>query len=418
MRRCAWIAVAGLLLTIVDGGTADAANTNKTRVAPAFWGDACIVTVDRSVDPVAQLGIAIPYEDASLTADELPDSRRFQFFALCEDHSVQKELPNWVTMDDAQRSVDAGIVGDLPDAQEVLATADAWQMVGHDGAAGSCIVPINDADNRMPITCEDTADGIVWDTTGVPAGAYVIRSYTFEPDKNLWARRPGLVRIVDGDDDPGPAVTIGAPRRKATTYEEPGFIVTGCVAGMPGTTVELQFAEAAAVAEGDDAAWQTAANPVPDDGTFEALFVPPEELVYKAVYLRVIATDPEGRTWIAHSDHEIVILPGCGQAEGSEFASVADGCGIVPDDYVPPDEVVEQPTDCDYMPEDDGGSADESGDDGATSGDGGSTTGDDASDGTGGGSAGADDDGKGCRVGGHGPAWSLLVLLLAVRRRY
>jgi len=417
MRRCSRIAVAGLLLTIVDTGKASAANTNKTRVAPAFWGDACIVTVDRSVDPVARLGIAIPYEDASLTEDELPDSRRLQFFALCEDHPVQSELPNWVTMDDAQRSLDAEIIDALPDAQEVLASADAWQKTGHDGGAGSCIVPINGADGRMPITCDDTADGIVWDTTGVPAGAYVIRSYTFEPDKNLWARRPGLVRVVDGDEDPGPAVTIGAPRRKATTYEEPGFIVTGCVAGLPGTTLEIQFAEAAAVADGDDSAWQTAATPVAEDGTFEALFVPPEALVYKAVYLRAIATDPEGRTWIAHSDHEIVILPGCGQAEGSEFGSVADGCGIVPDDYTPPDPVVEQPTDCDYMPEDDGGSADESGDGGATSGDGGSTTGADGTDGTGGGSGGADDDG-GCRIGGGPPTFSLLVLLLLARRRY
>ena len=191
--------------------------------------------------------------------------------------------------------------------------------------------------------------------------------------------------------------------------------MTGCVAGLPGTEVELQFAEAAAVADGDDSAWQTADQLVPEDGTFEALFVPPEALVYKAVYLRAIATDPEGRTWIAHSDHEIVILPGCGQAEGSEYASVADGCGVVPDGYLPPEAIVEQPTDCDYMPEDDG--ADESGD-GATS-DGSTTSAGDGSDGTGSGSAGADDDGGGCRVGSTAPGvWGLLSLLPVFVRRH
>ncbi|MEM6995934.1 MAG: hypothetical protein AAF721_35830 [Myxococcota bacterium] len=419
MTRASWLWIAAAGLTVVNPADARAANTNKARVAPAFWGDSCIVTVDRAVDPVARLGLAIPFEDDDLTEDELPDSRRFQFFALCEDHPVERVLPTWVTVDDAQRSMDAGLIEALPADDEVLATATQWQSPGHDGEAGSCVVAINDAGARMPITCGDTGDGVEWDTTGVPAGSYVVRSYTFEPEKNLWARRPGVVRVVDGDVDPGPTVTLTAPRRKATAYEAPGFLVTGCLAGAAGTTVTLQFAEAAAVVAEDESAWATSNEITPEGGAFEMLFVPPPETVYKALYLRAIATDPEGRTWVAHADHEIVVLPDCGQAEGSEYAAVADGCGVVPADYAPPDPVVEQPSDCDYEQPDDSGDegVDETaGDDGATAGEG--TTG---SSGDGTGTAGAGDDGGGgCTVGAgpRGGGWGLVgVVLIALRRR-
>lgn len=421
MRRL-WMVAAVALPSVLSSSTAIAANTNKTRVAPAFWGEACIVTVDRSVDPVATLGLAIPFEDDSLTEDELLDSRRFQYFALCEDHPVQRELPNWVTMDDAERSLDLGLIETLPGQDEILATAPSWQSVGHDGQAGTCVVAINGADARVPITCQDTAAGIEWDTSGVAAGTYVVRSYTFEPQTNLWARRPGLVRVVDGDDDPGPSVTLTTPRRKATTYEKPGFMVSGCLAGAPGTVVTLQYAEAAAVAAEDESAWTTSHELTPDASTFEALFVPPAQTVYKALYLRAIATDPQGRTWVAHADHEIVVLPDCGQADGGQVGSIADGCGVVPDGYKPPGVIVEQPSDCDFTPETDGGLDDGDSEGDADGGAATGTTGASDDDGSGGTSAGAaDGDSGGCRVGtgGQTPRWTLLLVAFGAlgRRR-
>jgi len=349
-------------------GDASAANTLKARVQPAFWGDRCIVTVDRTVDPIATLGIAIPYEDVGLTEDELPDSRQLRFYALCQDHAVEAPLPNWVALADAQRAVDHGIIDVLPPAEDVLESASAWQGVGHDGQAGTCVLPMGEG---VPISCSATAPGIAWDTTEVPAGSYVVRSYTFEPEDNVWARRPGVIRVVDGDEEVGPAITITAPRSKATAYEAPGFIVTGCVAGAAGTTVSLEFAEAAAVAQGDATAWQTVREWTVDTPTFEVLFVPPPEVVYKAVYLRAIATDPQGRSWVAHADHEIVVLPDCGQADGSAAVGIADGCGVVPEDYQPPDAVVPQPSECDYEPpREESGSGDAATDGGAATGDG------------------------------------------------
>lgn len=408
-------AVGAAALWFALGASVHAANTNKTRVAPAFWGEQCIVTVDRDEDPEAWIGLAIPFEDSNLTEDELPDSRRFQFFALCQDHPVEQDLPNWVSLEDAQRSLDMEIIGELPDDADVLETASEWDVPGHDGEDDSCIIAMNGPDERVPITCEATVDGFVWDTTGAPAGNYVVRSYTFEPEQNLWARRPGLVRVLDGADDPGPAVTITAPRRKGTSYEQPGIIVTGCAAGAEGSTITLEFAEAAAVAEGDDSAWRVAQEFTLED-EWEVLFVPPQDTVYKALYLRATATDPSGRTWVAHADHEIVVLPDCGEAQGSEPASIADGCGAVPQDYLPPGPLVEQPRECDFDPGDD----DDDDDDADT---GGEDVGEDAGEGSsddgeadGGNADGGDggDDGCGCRSATPAPTGVAMLLMIGL----
>jgi hypothetical protein len=186
------VAGLGLVLgaAVVVSAPAHASNALTPRTPPIFKREACLSIVDRSVDPVFHLDFAIPYEDAMLTPDELPDSRRFQFFAVCRQRAFGETLPNWALLDDAERALAAEIIAELPDADDVLELAPAWS---HDAEGEACVAAMNEAADRIPITCEATEGALDWDTTDVPAGNYVILGHTFEPEINLWEPRRGVV---------------------------------------------------------------------------------------------------------------------------------------------------------------------------------------------------------------------------------
>ena len=64
-------------------------------------------------------------------------------------------------------------------------------------------------------------------TTGVPAGAYAVWGYTYEPAQNLWTPRDGIVRVIDGDaSSAGPAVSIAWPLTEVTAGLHEGIRVT------------------------------------------------------------------------------------------------------------------------------------------------------------------------------------------------
>lgn len=202
LSGCAAVAVGAgvLLLPMVAHGT----NGATPRTPPVFKGEACLSIVDRSADPVFHIDFAIPFEDSQLTPDELPDSRRFQFFAVCRDHHLGEALPNWITMDDAQRAVDQGLLEMLPAQDDVLELAEAWSL-GHDAQAGTCAVVVNPVEDRIPITCAATEGAVDWDTTGATPGNYVVHGYNFEPAINLWVARRGVVQVVDDPDKRPPS---------------------------------------------------------------------------------------------------------------------------------------------------------------------------------------------------------------------
>ena len=82
-------------------GLAHASNTAKPRVPPSFLGSTCVEVIDRAVDPVWRFDVGIPFEDTSLGADEPPDGRTFQFFALCRQPGPLELLPPWISAADA-----------------------------------------------------------------------------------------------------------------------------------------------------------------------------------------------------------------------------------------------------------------------------------------------------------------------------
>lgn len=300
-------------------GPAGASNTGKPRVPPSFLGPGCIETVDRSVDPSWVFDVGIPFEDTGLTEDEPPDGRTFQFFALCRQPGPLEALPRWVDADDATVAVEYDPTLELPGPGEALDESAAW---------AGCVQAITPAAERIPITCEATLGGGQWDTTGVPAGAYAIWGYTYEPAQNLWTPRDGVVRVVDGDDaSAGPAVSFSWPLTEVTAGLEAGVRVAGCAAGMPGTTVELSWASASALADQGDAAWASFATLVDPGDPFEATLVPPAEAEYEAVFFRAVATDPQGRSFTAHTRERVVFLAGCDEPVGGA-RSLPDACGV------------------------------------------------------------------------------------------
>ncbi|MEM7157289.1 MAG: hypothetical protein AAF799_30870 [Myxococcota bacterium] len=295
-----------------------AANTGRARVPPSFLGASCIETIDRSRDPEWSFDVGIPFESGAPGPDEPADSRTFQFFALCRSPGPLEELPSWVAAADVEAATEADPTLERPPSSEILEHSEAWAGCAH------AITPV---DARMPISCEATAAGEVWDTREVSAGSYVVWGHTYEPAENSWTSRDGVVRVIDGDDaSAGPAVSISWPLTEVVAGLDEGITVSGCMAGMAGTAWSLSWVTAAELdARGDDA-WEVFAEGV-DQSEFEVVFVPPSSLEYQAVFLRAEARDPQGRSFVAYSPEPVVFLAGCASPEGGHRVS-SDLCGV------------------------------------------------------------------------------------------
>lgn len=354
---------------------AHATNTRHERT-PVLWpAPPCLTLVDRS-DGVLHLDYEIPFEDTMVTADEVADSRTHQFFAMCRDKGpeTREHLPNWITQADVDAATAVGLEFDPPTAADIIATSSEWM---------DCYVRIVADDARRPITFAAAMDGVDWDVASTPAGGWVIQGYTYEPATNKWWRRPGVVKLHDGDPDAvGPVAAIDG-HEDFSVYRDEEALLGGCVDAQSGTTFTVEYRTV------DDTQWTeySTANPI-DGDAFELRFTPPAELPGQIVLLRATFTDPRARTWTAYVDAEMVVID-APDPEGCMGGFVGSMCGASSSD---------------------GGetAADTSG---GTSGPAteGSSTSSDAMQNDG-------DGGCGCNAQPRSAAW-LLVLLSALRRR-
>lgn len=356
---------------------------------PVVWSDLpCATVVDRSVDPVLHLPYGIPFEDTEVTADEVADGRRHQFFALCRGHDPTDLLPAWISEADvaaaeAMDLIDLGTVG----GGAILDLNPDWQ---------GCAVRITADDQRRPITFEAAAQGVDWDTSGLAAGAWVVEGFTHDPAYSIWSPRPGVVKVVD---DPAPAATGPAAAvlngEEVVRSGEP-VAIEGCISAMEGSTLELHWAEIG------ETEWVTARvdEPVRAEGFSVDLLLPPE-MAGKAARVRIDAEDPQGRRTTAFMGELVIVLPA---APGCD----PDGCGTTGGDDPGPQE-----TGADGST---GSAPGDSGDRGT-----GGDTGSDAGSGATSDAAqreGVEAGGCGCTQGSAGWPWGWLVLLmLAVVRR-
>ncbi|HWB76690.1 MAG TPA: hypothetical protein VG755_17110, partial [Nannocystaceae bacterium] len=196
-----------------------ASNGMRPRTPAVFPDDVpCVQTVQRG--DTLHIDYAAPFDDTELGDEELPDSRRYQFFAFAEQR-YDFGLPIWITRADYDRADANGdivMLGDRPILEEDPTwLATKWTRITADDA-------------RIPITIEQSALGVDWDTGSTPPGTWFVAAYTWEPEQNLWTPRYGAVRIVDPDapTSAGPTVFLAnevpSVVRVGDTYSPVGCI--------------------------------------------------------------------------------------------------------------------------------------------------------------------------------------------------
>jgi MYXO-CTERM domain-containing protein len=307
MPRLASSLVACIFALVPLGASA---HQNEPRTPVDWSGAPCMTTIDRSRSgPVFALEYAIPYEDTQLTENEPPDGRRHQFFAFCRDHYFEDVNPNWISEADLEVTLGLGI-GDLSlvDLEhDVLDNAMRWQ---------DCFVRITADDERRPISFAAAAEPVLWDTSGLPAGTWVVEGYTWDPWFNRWTEYPGVFRIVD---DPDVAAN---PPAAALTYAEQDVHVGelasigGCVEAMEGSTMTLSWALGGT---GSDPQWHVFAEDLPvQSGGFELGLLGPEQAEGRYLLVALEVVDPLDRRWTAYSTHYIgVVAVPASEDEGS-----------------------------------------------------------------------------------------------------
>lgn len=317
-----------MLAALAAPGLVSAGNGIHPRT-PVLWepAPACMTVVDRAVDAKLVMSYAIPYEDTELTSDEVADSRRHQFLGFCRGHSRQQPLPVWLTDVDvtaaaAKALIDPAIV----DPEDVFATSTEWK---------DCWFRITGDDERRPITVAEAMKPVVWDTSMLPVGAYVVAGYTWEPPFNTWSERTGVIKVID---DPDPAKN--PPALALTNGEEivagnEVMKLTGCLDAMDGSTISGFWSLTNADTMLD---WQMFASDVPVSGdSFELDFMPPPESHGEQITMKVVITDPMDRSFTAHLGTLATILPpiadtgGCGDVDGGMSFIGDPNCGSTGD---------------------------------------------------------------------------------------
>lgn len=319
-HRVACTAGSGLAVWLVAAPLM-AANGNIPRTPPVFPPHACLSVVDRSVDARYVFKVGIPFEDVTLTTDELPDSRTFEFFAICRDDPPATPFPNWIDLEDAERALAIGNIEELPPEDATLEGSARWS-VGHDGADGSCVQSMGP---RIEISCDATQDGISWDTAAVPAGNYAVHGYTFAPPTNLWTPRTGVVQVHDGT--PLPVAAFASPVYDATVFQQTGYHVQGCMGGPEGTQVVLAWAPISSDLETPDV-WTDFATLDAAEAAFDVVLVPPESAIYQGLVMRATASADGARTWVAYSRGYLTIYPGDDASDDPELPPGPDHCEV------------------------------------------------------------------------------------------
>ncbi len=317
----------GPTLVLLSPTLAHAGNEAHART-PVLWpSPACGVVVDRSSDPIVELDYAVPYEDTTLGPDELPDSRRHQFLALCRQRPMTELLPTWITRDDVDRAELAGLVE--PDAvhpREILDESSVW---------AECFERVTADDERRPITFAMADQGVAWDTSSTPLGVWQVAGYTFEPALNLWAARPGFVKIVDDPDDPAqdlPAAAIVSDEAIVRAGEQ--VALEACVDLVTPGTALVEWARFEPQLEWAPLSGQAITN----DGPLTISFTAPIEAVGEEILIRVRVVDALEREFIAHANGRLGIdaceNDDCSEDSDAGSSSASCTCSVRPTTYV------------------------------------------------------------------------------------
>jgi MYXO-CTERM domain-containing protein len=293
----AWVIRCALAATCLCAGgrAAWAGNGIKPRT-PVAWEDVpCMVVVDRTGGAMQHIPYAVPYDDPEpgeeLGPDEVADSRTHQFFAFAWEPDLWSYMPRWITNADvaAYAAVDPMFDPMDIDPADVLETSTVWEGAWY---------RINADDDRRPISHEQAAMGVDWDTSMLPVGTYHLQGYTWEPALNIWSRRPGVYKITDGGDasEYGPAAALDLVQ--VILYLDQSQLLTGCLDAMDGTTVTAAWAFSDPDLGTD---WHVFADSLEvSTGPFEVELAAPAEAAGQQIMVRIVATDPMDRSYTSY----------------------------------------------------------------------------------------------------------------------
>jgi len=275
---------------------ARAANGLRPRTPAVFSDVSCVQTVTRG-EPLV-LDYSVPFDDTDLTPDELADSRTQQFFAFSRAR-FDFSFPVWVNQSDFDRADANGDITVAFDSDNILETSALWPSASW--------VRITPDDPRLPITMEQAAMGVAWDTTDTPPGTWLVAAYTWEPENNLWSPRFGAVRVEDPADPDATGPTVFLPREDGllATRGEP-LTLSGCVQAPEGSTITAAWATVGGGIEEPE--WVPfLEDEVVENGALSLEFIAPAQ-ASATVKVRVEITDPDGRTYIAYTPTTIAVV--------------------------------------------------------------------------------------------------------------
>ncbi|MCX4246404.1 hypothetical protein [Paraliomyxa miuraensis] len=295
---------------------AQAANGLRPRTPAKFASVPCMQTI--APGDVLHIDYSVDYDDIELTPDELPDSRKHQWFAFSK-QLYDFGFPIWINQSDYDRAEQNGDITVMFGPEDILDTSAVWP-------AGTS-VRITPDDPRLPITMEQAAMGIDWDTTGVGPGTWLVAAYTWEPENNLWSPRFGAVRIEDPADPEAGGPTVFLP------FDDGLFVLRGeplalsaCVEAPGGSTFTASWATVDGVNEPQ---WVPFIEDEPvASGDLSVEFVPPAE-AGTAVKVRIEVTDPAGRSYVAFTPRTIAVSGEIAEDDtgGGEDVGGGEGCG-------------------------------------------------------------------------------------------
>jgi hypothetical protein len=330
--RVRWCASAILLAVLAPAPSASAANELKPRV-PVVWTEApCATIVDQSTNPIVHFEyvVAVEEDPEDRTADEVDDSRTHQFFAFRKQDLPAADPPLWITRADIERA--------RTKDSNVNPQAIAPDMVLEDATrfAPDEWVRITPDDARVPITHAQAAMGVDWDTSAVEPGTYEIWAYTWEPQSNIWSRRPGFVKVIASEaeaEDAGPSISLLFDQALIAAGEL--YMPPGCADVSPGTAVTLEWGTKSGTIVPE---WNLVLEYQPiDSGTLDLLFEPPSTAVSEYTVMRATVTDENCQSYVAYSPSVFTVTASTEPVHeidpprGDDPCAPPDGCGCTTD---------------------------------------------------------------------------------------
>jgi len=294
---------------------------------PTFEVGECVTVVDKRAAHELAIPYTLPFDDTEIGFADipLPDAKTHQFFAFrgavhpaalfyevwpFDSAREPALIPDWVTVDDVQRSAAAsssaqgvtfseadvpadGVLENIPELSGVWSLISGFQA-------------------RVPITIEQAMMGAHWDLRSVPSGLYTVAGYVFSPPYNGWRIRPGLVKIVEDGGDL-PAAVIEPVNELVFPYQ--GRRVRACLDTPAGTKLATYFR----VEGRAGAAWLPwLAEREVATGELDLCFNNPDPDVTGDIRLRFDLTAPEGATASFVSPDKLTALSGQGRCVASE----------------------------------------------------------------------------------------------------